>query len=784
MKIGITTLYNYNYGSALQCYATQRYIEENYCDCVLVDKKKDNNRLIFYFKTLTDLFLKCFAHPRSIKAIYSQLKSQRAGSLRLSKESLREIERFVFCNINKIEYKYKDLKKIAKTKEYSYFLSGSDQVWNGARINKYDMFFLRFAPKEKRIAWSPSFGADKVSKYNHRIYSKYISQYHKLSTREKSGEEIIRQMTGKNAEVLCDPVVLYSGEKWREKYKNNTSIKIQERYICLFFIDEISETAFNFVNNLLNELNCKCISFGYNSPRYNNIKNHSHYDGSPYDFLYCLDKAETVLTDSFHAAVFSALFHTEFYVFTRNYTNDQNQSTRLTHLLDRIGEKERFDTSVKLPQIDFSKADNYFNAERNKSREFLRHCLGSEKKEKVSDILVLFEDSSKCCGCGACVDICPQNAISICSDSGEMLPAVNHSLCIKCNKCSSVCGLKKTHLISKFVKNAYLGKGKDSNLIQNSASGGIFSSLAEQFLSEGGIVYGASLVIEQNTVTCHHVRVDNNEKLDQIKNSKYVQSSTVGIFGKVKMDLDLGLNVLFSGTSCQVASLLSYLGNKNINNLFTVDLVCHGVPSVHLLQSYIDYIHRTKKANVIGLSFRTKDRSVSKFTPYVLKIELRYDDGAREIQHISLRDSAYYRLFMSMAGYRKSCYNCKFASINKPADLTLGDYYVCDSKSAFVSSLQLDSDQFYSCIIVHSDKGKRLLCSTELELNEIPVEDVVFDHEHLQYASMPTLAGNALLSIYKEKGFDGLQRYIDKKNRIIDIGRKVKISKIFTRKTI
>ena len=195
---------------------------------------------------------------------------------------------------------------------------------------------------------------------------------------------------------------------------------------------------------------------------------------------------------------------------------------------------------------------------------------------------------------------------------------------------------------------------------------------------------------------------------------------------------------------------------------------------IGILQSYIDYVCHDDCTNLNHVSFRNKDKTISAFAPYIMSFDYVDSNGEKRKRYITLRDSGYYRMFMGMVGYRDSCYDCRFASVNKPADLTLGDYYISDSKSSSLSNLQLDKNKYYSCIIAHTEKGATLLDEVSLELHEIAVEDAVRDHEHLQYASLPTKIGSNLLDIFEAKGFEGLQRYIVRKNLFVDIAKKIR----------
>lgn len=756
MKIGLVTLHDFNYGSALQCFATQTYIESYYCECELIQKQRCSNRLIGIANTLFSYSLLCLKHPRDIRNIIQQIKAQRSKSLVLSEASLKEINRFNQLFINKREVDSKTLHSSNFLDEYDYFFSGSDQVWNGSRVNTYDMFFLRFAPLEKRIAWAPSFGSGKVASYNVRSYRKYISEYSKLSVREESGVEIIRDLTGKETNLLCDPVVLLTVDEWRKQYAKNTTVSFPSDCITLFFIDEISDTALDNVIKFQKETGLPVYSFGYDYSKYTRISNHMHLDGNPFDFLKVIDQSRIVMTDSFHATVFSMLFHSEFYTYTRKYTHKQNQSTRIESLLNRVDSIDRFNSPKLLSRLCVDKFDEYFSKERVNSDKYLSSILGEKKKRVLfSDRPVLYSKYHECTGCGACVNVCPKGCIYFeMMEDKALYPVINELDCIKCKKCESVCHLKKYEIKTNSIEIAKVGYCCNEELYSNSASGGVFAAIAHEFLVDNGIVYGASLSSDENGMpVCEHIRIDAPEKLYKILNSKYVQSSTVGIFPILKNDLENGRKVLFSGTSCQIASLYTYFG-KEYKDLYTIDLVCHGVPGMGLLDDYVTYI-KTSDRNLNLSSFRIKRNP-----PYVLNFS-----GDKKIK---MRDSAYYRMFMAQAGYRRSCYACKYANRNKPADITLGDFYEKEN----LKNLKVNSEkELYSSILIRTPNGEKLIDNAKeiLDIDDFSFDILIESHSNLQSASLITPMGRKLLNIYKNKGFSSVQKYIDRRNNLVNI---------------
>lgn len=365
----------------------------------------------------------------------------------------------------------------------------------------------------------------------------------------------------------------------------------------------------------------------------------------------------------------------------------------------------------------------------------------------------------KCCGCAACMDKCPVKAITMHYDEGfNRVPNVDAELCISCGQCVKLCPnteVKKRITDDNYT--VYLGSYKNKSIEQYSSSGGIFAALALYVLNQNGVVYGAAIKYENNFLLCRHTRITDVGELFQLQGSKYVQSRTDGVFQNVKDDLKDGKIVLFSGTSCQVASLKQFIGNND--NLFTVDLVCHGVPKEKIFNDYIDYYETKHNCKVINVSFRAKGVFYrGKETKHVLTLTCE-NKGKRYNTILVEPKSSFYCMFMSRAGYRSSCYNCLYATPDKPADITLGDYTL---KPEEFRKYKLPPHFIYSTIICHNVKGKELLrgIKDDIIISKASSEEVVSRHGNLNTPSKVTEEGRILYDAYITGGFKKLQRII------------------------
>ena len=757
-KIGLITLHDYNYGSALQCFASQEYLKQSGFDVKVLNQVAEYSLFKRYLKRLWDLFMLCLSHPSSTKKILSVFNSQRSGSLRITPESEKEIGRFNSAFINNTYYTAQGLCNLAKREDYLAFLSGSDQVWNGSRTDFYDFYFLRFAPTEKRVAWAASFGGNTIAPYNKGQYSKYLREYNYISVRESSAIEVVQELAEIKAVCLADPVTLFDGEQWRNLYKKNGKEQIrQAKYILVFFLDKPSELAVRAANILSQKTGNQIVTYGY---RQNEIE--THIDGGPWEFLSMIDNAECVLTDSFHTMVFSLLLHRDFYVFDRQYVHKQSQASRISDLLKAVDLSDRFEPSALSEDSPvFTKADEYFEQSRVAFNNYITRALDlqiqkSETKEKMCFVK---DCPSQCCGCGACAEICPVNAISMIQDEmGHIYPQINTALCTECNACRKKCAFKVAQNGNQ-QKKGYVACGKDIDLIENSASGGIFATIAKRIIEQGGLVFGASLWIEKGKVRCEHIAIDNVEELYKIQGSKYAQSDTQKVFREIREFLKDGRLVLFGGTSCQVANLKSYL-RRDFDNLITIDLICHGVPSLALVQDYLNYQSSKYNADVIDFKFRIRE---GRNRPYLTTTSTKDSRGQIQQHHVALRRSSFYRLFMGRSGYRPSCYNCPFASIDKPADITLGDYYFTKEEKIIQ---HFPSNELLSSVIVHTPKGQTVLINLTDAIQLLPhdINEFIGSHEQLNSPSQITIDGESLYAIYKEKGFKEVQKAVNKRN--------------------
>jgi coenzyme F420-reducing hydrogenase beta subunit len=271
----------------------------------------------------------------------------------------------------------------------------------------------------------------------------------------------------------------------------------------------------------------------------------------------------------------------------------------------------------------------------------------------------------KCTGCMACADICPVDAIYIRYVVDIPYPEVNYEKCIRCLQCESICPIinyiKRNNINDIEV---YGGWSKDNNIRINGASGGAFGAIASDFFTLYKKVAIVGAALEDNKVS--HIIITNKNELWRLQNSKYIQSYTYGIYKKTKTYLNQGYVILFSGTPCQIAGLYGYLGGKQYSkNLFTVEVVCHGVASAEALMIHLKY-YDSKKI----YSFRDKVDGQYWYKSQCTTINID------NVPHkLSRGKDIFYKIYAGLITERRSCSNCKYSSLPRIADITLADFW-------------------------------------------------------------------------------------------------------------
>ena len=326
--------------------------------------------------------------------------------------------------------------------------------------------------------------------------------------------------------------------------------------------------------------------------------------------------------------------------------------------------------------------------------------------------------TSECCfGCSACMAVCPRQAIRIIRDEeGFYVPSLDEKRCIDCGKCHDVCQAIEKHEYRANKYHAFAVRHSNEQIRKMAASGGFFQGVAGEFIRKGGYVCGVVL----DDMKVRHIISNKMEDIYRMADSKYVQSDLGNSYQDIADLLNDGKEILFSGTSCQNAGLKEYLALEKVNTdrLLCIDFFCHGVPSPLIWDYYVAFLNRKKRKEITGFRWRCKDYGWgvnAKGTNY-LNTSYMGDKKDRSLPSRSWR-----HVFFSNMVLRRVCSNCPYRIMDKPGDITMGDFWMLNECRP-----DFNDGKGTSCVIAHDEKYIKYITSNpNLEYVEVSVEDAI-----------------------------------------------------------
>lgn len=318
---------------------------------------------------------------------------------------------------------------------------------------------------------------------------------------------------------------------------------------------------------------------------------------------------------------------------------------------------------------------------------------------------------SQCCGCTACRMICPARCITMKPDpEGFLYPEVDSERCLRCHRCQAVCPIQNPP-VSGGSTQTWVGYARSDAIRSQSSSGGIFTLAAEAVLKQGGVIFGAAF---DDTFGVHHICVETQEDLGKLRGSKYVQSDLEDTFVQAKGYLKDGRWVLFTGTACQIGGLRAYLG-RDYQNLLTIDVLCHGVPSPKIWRLYLQEQQRKFGAKITSIRLRDKQLGWRQYS-----IAMAFDNG--QAYCVPFHQDPYMDLFLGNIDLRPSCHNCRFKAFPRASDMTIGDCWGIERQIP-----EMDDDRGTSVILVHTPRGQALLQTIlpAMELKKAELDSVL-----------------------------------------------------------
>lgn len=708
MNIAVITPFDSaNYGAYLQAYCLKKVLEKMGHTVVHIRTRDENHvRSLYYREKPVSKKDKVFPWKFHRKVEFGKRK------LKLFMEDQKQFQVVDAENIKA------DL-----------YLLGSDEIWN---INK-DVF-------RKGIFWgrdmSPVISyAASSAEANLERYEKYpeiVNDLRNLKTalvRDERTLSLVKKYADIPAELVCDPTILLPVSEYGKELEDSY---VRENDCLLVYAYYVSPEQKKAICRCAAELKLKTVSccFWHDWCDY-------QCECTPLQFSSLIQQSKAVVTTTFHGTVLSILNHANFISIPT--------STKTTQILVQIGLESRAMEGQKMnagdmtailngQQINYDKIEGKLQELRKTSLVSLKNAIKQATVDGQNGFSYQICPSDQCTGCFACMNKCPKAAISCVTDVyGRTVPQINPVACIRCGLCKKVCpqlhAVKKTMPILCYAAQ----RTKEDEKIYSS-SGGVGAVLAEQFLSDGDVVYGAAVNAEGNVC---HMCAESQEEGKKFRGSKYVQSYIGQSYGDAKRQLESGRSVLFTGTPCQIAGLKAYLG-KEYENLYCVDIICHGVPPMKYLSEHISSVTKGKKVNRISFRGGKQD--------FCLKLK----SDEEELYSVDKFHDIYYHTFLKSMIYRENCYQCTYAECKRVGDLTLGDFWGLDR-----STLKTDQKGNISVVLVNTEKGQQLFkcVQNKLIFEERKLEESIQGNPQLRRPALPHKCRNIFLKKY-ENGMD------------------------------
>lgn len=348
---------------------------------------------------------------------------------------------------------------------------------------------------------------------------------------------------------------------------------------------------------------------------------------------------------------------------------------------------------------------------------------------------------NRCTGCMVCKETCHMNAITIEENKGYYYPMINETKCVDCGACTDHCHAANEKPPFQEYKEVYLAWNKDERIRNDSSSGGVFAAFADAILDKDGVVIGAAY--ENGFSEIRHIAADNKIEANRLRLSKYVQSSTEDIWKTVRDLIDNRKLVLFAGTPCQISALYSFIGKK-ADNLYTVDLVCRGVPSPILWKEYAAKLEAQYNSNLTYVNYRYK----GEYGWTQRKVKFSFGNGESYITTRS--DDEFAKLFFGNIVMRKSCFDCRYSDKRRIGDITLGDFWALKKEDI------IDKEKGLSMILINNEKGQSIfeMIKDDIEYSVARCNDISLNNSGLGFKHKESPLAEKYWDTYSEYGYE------------------------------
>lgn len=347
------------------------------------------------------------------------------------------------------------------------------------------------------------------------------------------------------------------------------------------------------------------------------------------------------------------------------------------------------------------------------------------------------ENTDNCFGCFLCEAVCPRKCIQKTKKSdGFYFPTVIDDSCVECGKCLSACpvnqewGNKPLEIVGV--------RHNSFSVLKNSTSGGAFTAITDWIIGNNGVVFGASFDDKYQVV---HTCASDYEGRDRMRGAKYVKSDTGGIYNQVEEALKKGKYVLFSGTPCQIAAVKSFCALKKLpqEQLITVDLICHGAPSPVIFADYLKILQK-KYGNLVSYTFRDKEIGW-----HGQNVTAKFESGKKVNKgFVKYFSALYFRSYITM----ECCHSCKYSSLFRVGDITLGDFWGVEKYYSKYSD-----NQGVSLVMINSERGKFLFNNVKEHLSYWQTTDQECMQQNLIAPSTSNKYKKIFYKVYRLAGF-------------------------------
>lgn len=770
MKIGILTYHSsHNYGAFLQAYALSKVLKEK--------TEQDVEIINFTMQKAVDNY-NTVAEGRGFcakKRIFLHKRAEMFETSSVKYHILSSKERYITD----------DCKVFSEWihGRYDLIIVGSDEIWalNGFRgfPTPYFLPEVKGCIKMSYAASSRTEPSEITEEMRNKL-SFYLQSFSYIGVRDLVTKDLITSVIGNDSRIHlnCDPTFAYdfriSKEKGRQLIKDKFGISGKKKCVALMLNDvEFAKQIIHFYKHDFDFISL----YDY----YRATKGYAILD--PFEWMYAIAGADGLITNYFHGMAFAMKNNTPFIIFeTRQISNVQfsksydllkrNGLESHFHLRGDVTEQALREVGDFLADVVTCKSESDFQQACENERKLFLPFLAEFQDNTPMHIVI--KNKGDCCGCGACVAVCPKKAIKMKMDSeGFRYPIVDASLCVDCGLCKKACtfnaewgGLKEKSV--PYPLGVYGVKHKDEGIRAASRSGGVFTALSDQILKQGGSVYGVGLT---NEFLAEHRRAVKPEERDKFRGSKYIQSRMDYVYEQIREDLRAGKAVLFSGTPCQTAAVRKAMENENSEQLLLVDIVCHGVPSPKVWRDYLDEMEKKYGGRITAVDFRNK-----KF------------GWADHIESFVINGKEYYSdIFRTLFGtheiIRPSCYYCKYKKVIRVGDITIADYWGIDKAIP-----EFNDNKGVSLVLVNTEKGKRIfeLCKEGIIWKSAKLRDSMQNCLRVCYGA-PANRKEFWLS-YKQNGIKGCIKAIKRQNELQKLrnlnGRGVRLAKRVVKKVV